>query len=122
MNLPDFLKKRALQPKVIDPMEKALQLRAETGNLKRPNPLVKPQIEEVFKLKQTGTDVDGQEVNYHDAPHKLGKPPKAVYVKRNRQELYEHKLVQKPFNWFDQKTAKQTLQNFLDENKAVGEV
>ena len=51
------------------------------------------------------------------------KPPKAVYVKKNRQELYDHKLELKPFNWYDQRGAKATLNNFLQENvKQKGEI
>ena len=29
------------------------------------------------------------------------RPPKAVYVKKTREELYDHKIELKPFNWYD---------------------
>lgn len=28
------------------------------------------------------------------------RPPKAVYNKKSRKELYDHKLELKPFNWY----------------------
>jgi len=64
--------------------------------------------EKPFKLRQVGRDIAGK------APEEpsekiIKKPPKAVYVKRDRKELYEHKLEMKPFNWFDQKGARDTF-------------
>ena len=53
---------------------------------------------------------------------KVAKPPKAVYVKKNRKELYDHKLELKPMNWFDQKKARAQLNEFLDKNKQKGDV
>ena len=50
------------------------------------------------------------------------KPPKAVYVKKNRQELYDHKLELKPFNWYDKKTAQAALDNHLEGNKENGSI
>ena len=94
LGLPDFLKKRAAMPKEVDPMADAFAQRTKAGDIKKADPKAKKPVEEVFKLKQTAADSSPQR-----AP-KAVKPPKAVYVKRNRDELYQHTLNQKPFNWF----------------------
>ena len=101
LGLPDFLKKRAAMPRVVDPMQEAFDCRLAAGSLKKPNPTAPRPVEEVFKLKQTGK---GPMSEYSYASEtKLTKPPKAVYVKKNRKELYDHKLELKPVGWYDQK-------------------
>lgn len=40
LGLPDFLKKRAAMPKVVDPMADAFKLRADAGDIKKANPNV----------------------------------------------------------------------------------
>ena len=100
LGLPDFLKKRAMMPKVVDPMEEAFNSRAAAGSLRKPNPKAPKPIETFFKLKQVGKGpMDTESEN--SVPVAAKKPPKAVYVKKNRQELYDHKLELKPFNWYD---------------------
>ena len=89
-------------PKVIDPLADGTKARLEAGSYLRANPKVpKPVEPETFKLKQRGKGPmsEASEVSVVAAP----RPPKAVYVKKNRNELYNHKLELKPFNWFDQK-------------------
>ena len=113
LGLPEFLKKRALLPKVVDPMDEAFQSRAATGDPKKPNPNVPKPVETFFKLKQRGKgplDTESEASVVY-----ARKPPKAVYVKKNRKELYDHKLELKPLNWYDQKGAKATLNNFIEE-------
>ena len=121
LGLPDFLKKRAAMPKVIDPMADAFALRQKTGNVMKANPNVNVPVEPIFRLQLRGPDIRGQT---HSEPSEkaASRPPKAVYVKKNRKELYEHKLELKPFTWFDQKGAKETLNKFLDSNKQKGQI
>ena len=97
--MPDFLKKRALLPKVVDPMADAFASRLAAGSLKKGNPKAPKPVETFFKLKQTGKGpLDTESVASISV---AAKPPRAVYVKKNRKELYDHKLELKPLNWFD---------------------
>jgi hypothetical protein len=72
-------------PKVEDPMENAFAQRIKAGDIKKADPKANIPVEEVFKLKQTN-------VKERDEVKKAVKPPKAIYVKRNRDELYQHTL------------------------------
>ena len=75
-------------------MADAFAQRIKAGDVKKADPKANKTVEDVvFKLKQKD-----QETTEEVA--KAVKPPKAVYVKRNRDELYKHTLNQKPFNWF----------------------
>lgn len=108
LGLPEFLKRRALLPRVVDALDEAFQNRAAAGSLKKANPKAHRPVEVVFKLKQTDTAGPALGPSEHSpaSDTRGAKPPKAVYVKKTRKELYEHKLELKPFNWFDQKKAK----------------
>ena len=89
------------------------------GSKKKADPKAKRPVEAVFKLKQTGEPLAGPGIG-PDSPTseaKAAKPPKAVYVKKTRDELYNHKLELKPFNWYDQKQAKATFKEHLENNK-----
>jgi len=60
LGLPEFLKKRAAMPKVVDPMADAFNLRVAAGGNKKANPNVKVPVEETFILKQVGEDIRGK--------------------------------------------------------------
>lgn len=120
LGLPEFLKKRAALPPVADPMNDAFALRMAAGSIRKADPHAPRPVEEVFKLKKVGK---GLESEVSEASRRMPpRPPKAVYVKKTRKELYDHKIELKPFNWFDQKKAKAQLNNFVEETKQKGEV
>ena len=102
-------------PPVVDPMSDAFALRMAAGSIRKADPHAPRPVEEVFKLKKVGKGLESEasEASMRMPP----RPPKAVYVKKTRKELYDHKLELKPFNWFDQKKAKAQLNNFVEENK-----
>ena len=120
LGLPEFLKKRAALPKVEDAMADAFAMRQAAGSLKKPNPKAPRPVEEFFKLKKMNKgplDAASEASSVAAA-----RPPKAVYVKKNRQELYDHKIELKPFNWYDKKTAQAALVNFNEEVKEKGDI
>ena len=51
LGLPEFLQKRALMPKVEDPMADAFAMRLAAGSLKKADPKAPRPVEVVFKLK-----------------------------------------------------------------------
>ena len=103
-------------PKIVDPMNDAFEMRKLAGDVKKANPKANVPVETVFRLQQRGNDIRGQAPSEPSEASYM-KPPKAVYVKRNRKELYDHKLELRPFNWDNKKDAKNKLDTFLNENK-----
>jgi len=123
LGLPQFLKDRRQQQPIVDPMNDAFGLRLAAGSKKKGNPQATQPIVEVFKLKQAGAGppIESLQAEPSAQPElPVGKPPKAIYVKKDRKQLYGHKLEMKPFNWYDQKTAKETLEEHLRKNKIKG--
>jgi len=115
LGLPEFLKKRAAMPRVVDPMGDAFAIRQNAGSIKKADPHAPRPVEHAFNLKKVGKGLDDDESAVSQV--EAARPPKAVYVKKSRKELYDHKLELKPFNWFDQKKAQATLNTFNDNNK-----
>jgi hypothetical protein len=115
LGLPEFLKKRAAMPPVLDPMGDAFATRMAAGSIKKADPHAPRPVEHAFNLTKVGKGLDDHEsaASRVEAP----RPPKAVYVKKSRKELYDHKLELKPFNWFDQQKAQATLNTFNEHNK-----
>lgn len=110
-------------PKVVDPLADGFKARLEAGSLVKANPKAKKPVEpETFKLRQVGKGPLSEPSEVSVVVQAAQKPPKAVYVKKNRQELYNHKLELKPFNWFNKKTANATLDEHLQKEKDKGEI
>ena len=107
-------------PPVLDPMNDAFATRAAAGSIKKADPHAPRPVEHAFNLKKVGKGFDDHESAVSQV--EAARPPKAVYVKKSRKELYDHKLELKPLNWFDQKKAQASLNTFNEQNKQKGEI